>query len=982
MTAPEPVGSEWAGVLSEGGDTPPTAVARARAPGEPRYRLGGELGAGAMGRVRVAFDTLLGREIALKQVRVEGDGAAEAALMREARVTAGLDHPAIIAVLDAGHDDDGQPFYAMRVVHGESLAERVAASASAGDAALERHALLRALLQATQAMAYAHARGVMHRDLSPRNVRLGAHGEVVVMDWGLAVTLDEAARGGAVCGTPGYRPPELAQGAPAGPACDVWSLGALVHLALTGAPPGGGVMPRDIPAPLRSIVARALAPSPGDRYDDAGALAADLARYLDGGRVLAHRDRLRDRAARVIRRHPGALAVGVLGLAAVAVVALVLGTQASRRAADARRSRAEARAALRTMVVASAGAAVLADRRVDATALATQARELGDDAAAVGVIAAFAAAPPVVERFLGAEADCRTLDVRGDGARLCVAEQLLWWKAGGERLPLELGGLPPTAARFLGDGGALVVSAGPSGNVVFRIDARRRVIGRHQTTGGAPSIDEAAGWAIVGAAEFYLAVSPDGSARSVRPCPPGLRILIVAAHPASTPAAPATATLCSDHSVVLDGPAGPRRQRWPELDARVPGALAGYVDGDHFVIGGVDGRVAVVAFADGRVLHAGPSPVGPVTRMTAGPGGDAIVVGDDGVGLWRPLHGSWRHVVGRERAVDAALAGARVVTYGAGELHAWELGAGAGAGAGVHRLATLGGLGAVAWSPDGAQVAFGGGDGVVHVLEPASGRLRRVAVAAQVIKSLAFSADGHTLVAGVAADASVRVLDLAHLTVSGPTAGSSWRVRRLAFLTPDTLVGIGWHSTPFTFPLAGGETRPLPERVAMLVDLVAAREIGAPVLVLDTEGGIHRFRAASGSEPVIDALRPAPGAVVIAGSGDGRVAALVDAHAAQIELRDVERDVTLGRLAAPAAELEDAALDHDGARLALARVDGTVEVWDTRTRRRTLVVRAHDGRAAAVAFSPDGCALATAGWDASARLLALCAGPAQPGALQ
>mgnify|MGYP000903404164 CR=1 FL=1 len=978
MTAPEPVGSEWAGVLSEGGDAPATAVAHARAPGEPRYRLGGELGAGAMGRVRVAFDTLLGREIALKQVRVEGDGAAEVALLREARVTAGLDHPAIIAVLDAGHDDDGQPFYAMRVVHGESLAERVAAFAGARADALDRHALLRALLQATQAMAYAHARGVVHRDLSPRNVRLGAHGEVVVMDWGLAVTLDEAARGGVVCGTPGYRAPELAQGAPAGPTCDVWSLGALVHLVLTGAPPGSGAMPRGIPAPLRSIVARALAPSPADRYADAADLAADLARYLDGGRVLAHRDRLRDRAARVIRRHPGALAVGVLGLTAVALVAIVLGTQASRRAGEARRSRAEARDALRTMVVASAGAAVVADRRVDATALAAQARELGDDAAAAGVLAAFAAAPPVVERFLGAEASCRTLDVRGDGARLCVAEQLLWWKAGGEQRRLELGGLPPTAARFLADGGAIVVSAGPSGNVVFRVDARRAVVGRHDTTGGAPSIDEAAGWAIVGAAEFYLAVSPDGAARSVRPCPPGLRILIVAAHPASTPAAPATATLCSDHSIVLDGPAGPRRQRWPELDARVPGALAGYVDGDHFVIGGVDGRVAMVALADGRVLHAGSSPVGPVTRMTAGPGGDAIVVGDDGVGLWRPLHGSWRHVVGRERAVDASLAGARVVAYGAGELHAWDLVA----GAGVHRVATLGGLGAVAWSPDGALVAFGGGDGVVHVLELASGRLRRVAVASQVVKSLAFSADGRTLVAGVAADAGVRVIELAHLTVRGTVPDASWRVRRLAFLTPDTLLAIGWHSTPFTFPLAGGEARPLPERAAMLVDLVAAREIGAPVLALDTEGGIHRFRAPPGSEPVLDALRPAPGAVVIAGSGDGRVAAFVDAHAAQIELRDVERDVTLGRLAAPAGELEDAALDHDGARLALARVDGTVEVWDTRTRRRTLVLRAHDGRAAAVAFSPDGCTLATAGWDASARLLALCAGPAQPGALQ
>ena len=968
MTAPEPVGSEWAGVLSEGGDAPDAGVASVREPGAPRYRLGGELGVGAMGRVRAAFDTLLGREVALKQVRVEGDGAAEAALMREARVTAGLDHPAIIAVLDAGHDADGQPFYAMRVVHGESLAERVAAAAETGDDDALRHALLRALLLATQAMAYAHARGVVHRDLSPRNVRLGAHGEVVVMDWGLAVPRDEAARGGAVCGTPGYRAPELARGEPAGPASDVWSLGALVHLVLTGGPPGEAPGRHAIPGPLRSIVARALAPSPSGRYRDAGELAADLARYLDGGRVLAHHDRLRDRAARVIRRHPGALAVGVIGLTAVAVVSLVLGTQASRRADEARRSRAEARAALRAMLVTSAGDAVVADRRAEATALAAQVRELGDEAAAAGVIAAFAATPPVVETVLGVDGDCRTLDARDDGARLCVGGQRLWWEAGGARSWMDLDGRAPTAARFLEDGGVIAVSETRPGNAVFRFDARRSIVGRHQMTGGAPSIDEAAGWAIVGAAELYLAVAPDGSARSVRPCPPGQRILVVAAHPASTPAAPATATICSDHAIVLDGPAGPRRQRWPELNARVPGVLAGYIAGEHLVVGGADGRVALVALADGRVIHAAPSPVGPVSRMAAAPGGDAIVVGDDGVGLWRPLHGSWRHVVGRARAADASRAGARVIAYGGGDRIAWELAA----GEGVHRFAALGGLGAVAWSHDGALVAFGGGDGVVHVLEQASGRLRRVVAAGHVIKSLAFSADRRTLAVGVAADAGVHLVDLERMTVSGPAADPALRVRRLAYLAPDTLLAISWHRTPFTFSLGDGAARSQAEADHALVDMATARDVGAPVLVLDAAGGVLRYRAVPGGDPGVAALRPSPGAVAIASSGDGRMLALVDAQATAIELRDVERDATVGRIAAAAAAIEDVALDRDGARLALARVDGTVEVWDTRTRRRTLAVRAHDGRAAALAFSPDGCTLATAGWDAAARLLALC----------
>jgi serine/threonine protein kinase len=180
MTGREPAGSEWLGELSDGALGSVERPAAGTVAAGPRYRLGGELGVGAMGRVRAAYDTLLEREVALKQVRAAGDAAAEAALLREARVTAGLDHPAIIAVLDAGDADDGQRFYAMRVVHGRSLAEVVEPALDAA----ARTSLVRAVLQVAQAIAYAHTRGVVHRDLSPRNVRLGTHGEVVVhLDW-------------------------------------------------------------------------------------------------------------------------------------------------------------------------------------------------------------------------------------------------------------------------------------------------------------------------------------------------------------------------------------------------------------------------------------------------------------------------------------------------------------------------------------------------------------------------------------------------------------------------------------------------------------------------------------------------------------------------------------------------------------------------------------------------------------------------------
>lgn len=964
MTARDRAGSEWQGELSDGAAGEAARPLGAGGAGA-RYRLGGELGVGAMGRVRAAYDTLLEREIALKQVRVTGDANAELALRREARVAAGLDHPAIIAVLDAGEDDDGQPFYAMRVVHGRSLDEVIADGLDAA----ARTALVRAVLQVAQAMAYVHARGVVHRDLSPRNVRLGAHGEVVVMDWGLAARVDEAAAQAVVCGTPGYRGPELARGEPASPASDVWSLGALLHLVVVGTAPGAALPRRGLRAELRSLLARALAPVPAARYPDAGALAADLAAFLDGGAVGAHRDRPWHRVARIARRHPGAIAAGTVGVAAVAVVAVVLGTLAVRRAGEARRSRGEARAALRAMIVERAGDAVRADRRSDAAALAVQARALGDVAAAAGVDAAFGAAPPVIVRSIADEAGCRTLDVRGGGERLCVADGRLWLDGGGPRRALDLDG-EPTAARFLVDGGVIAASSVALGNRAVRFDRGLVAIGRHDLTGGTPSLDEAAGWAIVGAPDRYLAVAVDGSARAVRPCPAGATIRLVAADPASTAAVVATVVWCSDGLLVVDGPSGVTRHSAPDLGSRLPGAAAGVIIDGRLVIGGTDGRVGVVALPGGDVVHVSPSPVGPVARIARGPGGDAIVIGDDGVGLWRPEVGAWRHVVSATEAIDAGVDGARVVAFGAGTLAAWEHAA----DLRTHRVTARAGLGAVAWSADSAHVAFGGGVGAIHVLTVATGQVRRATITDQVVKSLAFAPDGRTLAVGIATGHGLRALTLDDALVEQSLAwlGREVPVRRLAFVADDVVVAFTYGVAPVAIELGAAIRRERPTLTEPVVDVGAADRVGA-MFTLGTRGAVLRHDRA-GARP----QRSAAGAAAIAVSGDGRVLALVDAAGARVELRDTSTDAARGELVVAGAAIEDLALDPTGARVAVARIDGVIEVWRTADRRLLLSLRAHTGRAAALAFSPDGCALATAGWDAIGRVLALC----QPGALQ
>jgi hypothetical protein len=250
-----------------------------------------------MGRVRLIHDRWLGRDVALKEPVTAADAAR---LWHEARVTSRLEHPGIVAVYDVGFSDLATPWFAMRVVRGRSLAEHLANAAS--DA--EPGRLLRPVLAACEAMGYAHSRGVIHRDIKPSNLMLGAFGETQVIDWGLARAADLPDLDLPTAGTPAYMSPEQARGETLTPSSDVWSLGAVLFEAITGRPAREGALdavrtlalagtlpsiPDAVPAPLAAILRRAMAARPGDRYADGKALAEDLARYLDGRRVDAHR---------------------------------------------------------------------------------------------------------------------------------------------------------------------------------------------------------------------------------------------------------------------------------------------------------------------------------------------------------------------------------------------------------------------------------------------------------------------------------------------------------------------------------------------------------------------------------------------------------------------------------------------------------------------------------------------------------------------
>ncbi len=297
-----------------------------------RYEIRRPLGRGGMGTVYAAYDRRLEREVAIKVSNAPAPSSdLETRLRREARVLAQLEHPGIVPVHDAGTLEDGRWFYVMKYVRGDTLPQHVATLA--GEAAV-----LAVFERIAETVAFAHAAGVVHRDLKPSNIMVGAFGEVLVLDWGVAKLLCDTAElssenrsssgtgsgsvsgtpsgtaSGTQIGTPGYMAPEQQRGdaSTAGPAADVYSLGALAYWLLTGQPAPASLeaVTRGLravqPTPsrrLRAIVGRCLAEAPGDRYPDAAALVADLARCRAGEAVHAHPESVLERIGRFLDRY-------------------------------------------------------------------------------------------------------------------------------------------------------------------------------------------------------------------------------------------------------------------------------------------------------------------------------------------------------------------------------------------------------------------------------------------------------------------------------------------------------------------------------------------------------------------------------------------------------------------------------------------------------------------------------------------------------
>lgn len=291
----------------------------------PRFEDRGELARGGMSQIRTVFDRVILREVAMKVLAPDRTFEELARFVEEAQITGQLDHPNIVPVHDLEADESGLPTrFTMKLVRGVTLFERLRECEGRDLGAHEIEELLGIILKVCDALSFAHSRGVLHRDLKPSNIMIGSHGQVYVMDWGIALLRDGARPSessaaalqraaetlreapGTLSGTPSYMAPEQAKGLTHAldERTDVYGLGGLLYHVLTGRPPHDGesadddlrlarrgevpepslvAKSRHLPPLLCRIAMKALAPEPSERHQSVAELKGELEAFLRGG---------------------------------------------------------------------------------------------------------------------------------------------------------------------------------------------------------------------------------------------------------------------------------------------------------------------------------------------------------------------------------------------------------------------------------------------------------------------------------------------------------------------------------------------------------------------------------------------------------------------------------------------------------------------------------------------------------------------------
>lgn len=901
-----------------------------------------------MGEVRAAWDPRLGREVAIKRPP-PGDSGAAARLAREAALTARLEHPNIMPIYEAGRDPAGRPWYAMRLLAGRSLADALE------DRALpERLALLRHLLGATEAMAYAHGQGVLHRDLKPANIMTGSFGETVVADWGLACTLEEAKRSPPQVGTPGYASPEQRRGGEVDARADVYSLGAVLYELLSGAtPPAEGALPPlgpEAPAELAAIAERALRTAPAERYPSARALADDLLAWFEGRRVLAHEYSALELLQRFLRAWRLPLAVGAVGVVGV-VSAVAFGwtrTLAQRERAEvseqeALSARASERGALAAALLAQAHVAAEREHALEAEVLAAESLIREETPEARGVLARFAAAPRLeVVETLAPPPDCerpllapgRLLCLGEDGeARLYATDGRALGRVEGDWIDAALGG--GAGVVLVDDDGQLHVWRPPEAPVpVAPAGLRAIYFGDSPLPGRVPGVS--------GSSEFVVDTTTAAFVRNWS-CGPTINTDAIALS-----ADGGRVVGCDDLRIVRVDPEGRARTvATLHEDDGLPSAVSSWRD--EVLVGSYRGKLLRLG-PDGEVRARQDLGEDTVRRLEVH--GDRALVGlTSGESLVWDLVADRVHARMRAEASRVAWAEDGGLWLLDSRLERRSLPA----PGWPHQLPFPAGIASVAFSPDGAELAVARGDGVASLVEVASGRVRtELRWQEGVMKDVAWSPDG-TLLAAIMASTGPRVYTRAGQLVAArddATGGrrATWTPGLGLVMAPYSLEVARWWPAEDRFELQTGRT---------LADLET--DDRGHLAALDPADAVVVARDAEPLEwrPIASVRR----AEVVAPYGAGALVATPDRLAWYDGEGGLRWSVKLG---SPPIDVST-----HGELVVVGHLDGSATCWKVGSVRPLARMTGHGARIGSVAVSPDGRWLATGGWDAAVRLWSL-----------
>ena len=961
-----------------------------------------EIGRGGIGRVLAVEDRHLGRVVAMK-ILSPGHGtlgsgstasaAARERFLREARITAQLDHPAILPVHELGLRDpdsgDDQLYYTMKLLRGRTLADALRRCLD-----LEaRLKLLPHFENLCQAMAYAHSRGVIHRDIKPDNVMVGEFGATVLLDWGLAYRRGEHEPSSGVMGTPAYMSPEQASGAAdLDERSDVWSLGVVLYQILTGRRPVEGEDARSLvdavaaarvtsvdiacpeaPAELRAVVAKAMSARREDRYPSARELADQIEAYRAGHPVDAYDYSSLELARGLMRRRRRELGAGaVVGAVAIALLGLQgwrsynrvlnerdLAVEARQEASD---QAAVARHNLAEAYAEKAAAAAEEGEHAVARVYAAAALTLDERADARGIAVAMgrAWAPRLLDQRTP-PAPCRAVAWAPDGVLACASDpQVFLWADGVAEVAID-GHEGAVNALAFSDDGRWLATGGSDG--VIQIVDRRGEVETQRLEG-----HEQAVWGL----DFH----PDGEQLASASRDKTVRVWdrrtggVQESHAghgdwvwdvAYAPSGQQIASAGSDGSLrFVGGGSGPF-----EVD-RLGAFALDFSPDSRLVAVGYGDRMVRVWSLDGAEPLTLSGHGGGVWDVAFSPDQQTLASAsaDRTVRFWRAADGAPLAVLrghsDRVRALSYSADGSRLATASEdGTVRVWGLRAPSEPSA---IPLSDGEILGQAFSPDGERIAVVSADGAVRVIQVADGELlETIASPAHRFRSVAWSPDGETLAAGGAAG-PVHLWRAEDCEAVATMLHHAEAVHDLRF-SPDgaSLLSTSEDHLGVVWDVASQEQRCVLKGHEAGVNAAAFSPDGARIITGSSDRTLRVWDAATCEQ--VAAWGELPGRVeVVAFSADGDTLATGgrDGAVGIWSLRSPDAPVALmeGHLNG----VFSVDFSPDGSTLASGSWDGQIRLWDVASRAATAAIPAHRDGVTTASFSPDGRLLVSGGW--------------------